>query len=107
MPELDTATRTDLHEGEALREPGGITVGLITTADAATRLGIPLVTLDDWVKRGLLTVHQGPPTTPTVLGVCGLLSATPCVDEDQLYAVADSLGWLQLSAGALEGSEDE
>jgi hypothetical protein len=35
------------------------------------------------------------------------LSAVPCVDEDQLYAVADSLGWLQLSAGTWEESEED
>jgi predicted site-specific integrase-resolvase len=60
-------------------------MGLISRIQAAERLGISQETLDDWIRRGLLTLYHPTP-------------GQECVEEEQLFDVADSLGWLQHSA---------
>ena len=82
-------------------------MGLISTKEAADRLGITHDTIDDWVRRGLLKLSYRPahPAGPTE--ATGPGRKEPCVDEDQLFDIAESLGWLQLGADRWDGPEEK
>ena len=70
-------------------------------SEAASQLGIKREVLENWIKRGLLTVHCAPAEVP------GNQEGEKCVDEEQLVNVAESLGWLQVSAEGWDGEEGE
>ncbi len=79
-------------------------MALIALSEAAHRLGVREEILEGWVQQGLLTVHHR-----TVTSVEGTLSTTVIerlVDEEEVWQVAESIGWLQLSAEGWEGEED-
>jgi len=65
------------------------------TALAAKRLGINEETIKDWAQRGLLSNLRFSDSSE---GVSSLVTVQQLVDEDELVEVAESLGWLQLSA---------
>ena len=70
-------------------------MGLITLDEAAARLGVPRETVEEWCRSGLLTPRPGPASPPT----------EPCVEEEELAAVGESLGWLELSGGGWDSAE--
>jgi hypothetical protein len=76
-------------------------MSLKTISEAASQVGVKREILEDWIKRGLLTVHSSAAEVP------GNQEGEKCVDEEQLVSVAESLGWLQLSAESWDGEEDE
>jgi len=55
---------------------------MISLDEAAARLGLSPQTIEEWAEKGLLHVHV----------------REQQVDEEELAQVAESLGWLQLSA---------
>ncbi|MEM4412692.1 MAG: MerR family transcriptional regulator [Candidatus Caldarchaeum sp.] len=59
----------------------------ISLDEAAARIGVSPQTIEAWAEQGLLTIHQ-------------------LVEEDELRQVAESLGWLRLSAEHWDGSEE-
>ncbi|MFA0732906.1 MAG: hypothetical protein HZLCBSQH_001962 [Candidatus Fervidibacterota bacterium] len=71
-------------------------MALIPLALAAQRLGVSEETIKDWAQRGLLSIHLG--SSGSSKGVLSLIVVQELVDEDELVEVAESLGWLQLSA---------
>jgi hypothetical protein len=81
-------------------------VGLISTKEAADRLGVPRATIDDWVERGLLgrSIRPAPQAVPGEAVGPGQNEA--CVDEDQLLDIAESLGWLQVGTDRWDGPEE-
>ncbi len=79
-------------------------MALISLEIAARRLGVTKETLEGWVQRGLLSVHiRSQASSPE--GTLGLGLVERLVDEDEVWQVAESLGWLQLSAEGWEGEE--
>jgi hypothetical protein len=71
-------------------------MSLIPLELAAERLGINEETIKDWARRGLLSIHSVPSgSSEEVLPIATVQQ----LDEDELVEVAESLGWLQLSAG--------
>src|SRR5262249_40212576 len=64
----------------------------ITLEEAAVRLGISNAVLAEMAQRGLFALHGGP-------------HEKPCVDETELADLAESLGWLQLSADRWEDED--
>jgi hypothetical protein len=81
-------------------------MSLLPLDEAAARLGVPRTTVEDWVQRGLLTAHDQPVRADVVSGGPGQ-SKIPYVEEEQLFDVAESMGWLELSAGRWDGDEEE
>ncbi len=79
-------------------------MSMISLDEAATRLGLPPGTIEEWAKKGLLhlqTVVTPADQPPTFVGH---VVKEQQVDEEEIVQVAESLGWLQLSA---EDWEDE
>jgi hypothetical protein len=74
-------------------------MALISLEQAAIRLGVPQPTIEEWGQQGLVNIQ--PPAGPS--------DGTPAssenryVEEDELIDVAESLGWLSLSAGDWDG----
>ncbi|MFN4179086.1 MAG: hypothetical protein ACK4I8_02135 [Armatimonadota bacterium] len=64
--------------------------------------------IEQWVQQGLLTVKlkipEAPRTPKTLLSA--LTPAQRMVDGDELMEVAESLGWLQLSADGWDDGEE-
>jgi len=77
-------------------------MALIPLELAAERLGINEETIKDWAQRGLLSIHST--LSGSSEGVLPIVTVQQLVDEDELVEVAESLGWLQLSA---EGWDEE
>ena len=80
-------------------------MALITLEEAATRLGIPPSTVEDWVRQGLLAARQmpgSPMSSPSVLGPAYVPEG---VEEDELADLAESLGWLQLGSEGWDSDE--
>jgi len=77
-------------------------MALIPLELAAERLGINEETIKDWAQRGLLSIHST--LYGSSEGVLPTVTVQQLVDEDELAEVAESLGWLQLSA---EGWKEE
>ncbi|MEJ7612218.1 MAG: hypothetical protein SQA66_01105 [Candidatus Fervidibacter sacchari] len=71
-------------------------MALIPLEPAAERLGINEETIKDWAQRGLLSIYLR--FSGASKGVLSLVAVQQLVDEDELVEVAESLGWLQLSA---------
>ncbi|MGD0896454.1 MAG: hypothetical protein ABR915_01380 [Thermoguttaceae bacterium] len=71
---------------------------MISLNEAATRFGLSPETIEEWAKKGLLHVHSV--VTPGELppAFVGLVVKEQQVDAEELAQVAESLGWLQLSA---------
>ncbi len=83
-------------------------MSMISLEEAATRLGLSAEAIEEWAEQGLLhvqsvvPVREGPPVYTAGLGV-----PEQQVDEDELAQVAESLGWLQLSAESWDDDEVE
>jgi hypothetical protein len=73
-------------------------MSMISLNEAATRFGLSPETIEEWAKKGLLHVHSV--VTPGELppAFVGLVVKEQQVDAEELAQVAESLGWLQLSA---------
>ncbi len=78
-------------------------MALIPLKLAAARLGVSVKTIEDWAQQGLLSIHIRSHASAKE-GMLGLVTVERLVDEDELVDVAESLGWLQLSA---EGWDEE
>lgn len=78
-------------------------MALITLDAAAQKLGIPTEAIEQWAKQGLITIYRKMLEAPQEGGL-GLVVMQSLVDEDELEEIAESLGWLQLSA---EGWNEE
>jgi predicted site-specific integrase-resolvase len=72
-------------------------MALIPLELAAERLGVNEETIKDWARRGLLSIHSVPSGSSEE--VLPIATVQQLVDGDELVEVAESLGWLQLSAG--------
>ena len=75
-------------------------MSMISLDEGATRVGLSPEALEEWAKQGLLRVH----TVDTPGYYAPAWVPEQQVDEEELARVAESLGWLQLSA---EGWDDE
>lgn len=71
---------------------------LISFDEAATRLGMPRQTVEDWVRRGLLSMQAGASAN-------GSPGSLPCIDEEELAHLAESIGWLSHSTDQWESDE--
>ncbi len=71
-------------------------MALIPLELAAEGLGINGETIKDWARQGLLSIHST--LSGSSEGVSPVTTVQQLVDEDELAEVAESLGWLQLSA---------
>jgi len=78
-------------------------MALIPLELAAERFGISAQTIERWAQQGLLSIHIKL-HAPAKEGMLGLVMVERWVDEDELADVAESLGWLKLSA---EGWDEE
>jgi hypothetical protein len=74
-------------------------MALITLAEAASRLDVTRETIEAWGRACLLTLHSRPHT--------GLPQTEPCVDEEELAEVAESLGWLKRSEDGWDSAEEK
>jgi hypothetical protein len=74
---------------------------------AATRLGVARETIEDWIQRGLLTVHAQTVGADVPSGGPGSAQVVRCVEEEQLCDVAESLGWLEMSAEHWDDGEED
>jgi len=60
-------------------------MSMISLGEAAFRFGLSPEAIEEWAKKGLLHVHD-------------VVVKEQRVDEEELAQVAESLGWLRLSA---------
>lgn len=81
-------------------------MALITLDKAATRMGISPETIEAWAEQGLLTLHRSPDLSKLPPNTMGLLTMQQLVEEDELYHVVESVGWLRLSAEGWDEVED-
>jgi len=81
-------------------------MALISLDKAAAQIGVSPQTIEAWAEQGLLTIHRslGPSKLPP--NTLGFLIMEQLVEEDELHRVAESLGWLHLSAEHWDGSEE-
>ena len=79
---------------------------LISLEEAAVRLGVPAKTLEKWGEIGLLNIQERACLSNLHPDLVGLSPAERCVEEGQLANVAESLGWLSLSANDWDGPKD-
>jgi hypothetical protein len=82
-------------------------MSMISLGEAATRLGLSPEAIEEWAKKGLL--HVQTVVTPGDLppAIVGVVARERQVDEEELAQVAESLGWLQLSAEDWDNDEGE
>ena len=73
-------------------------MSMISLDEAATRLGLSLEAIEEWANKGLLHVHTVVNPRDLPPGSVGLVVREQQVDAEELSQVAESLGWLQLSA---------
>ena len=74
-------------------------MSMISLDEAAARLGLSVETVEEWAKKGLLhvdTVVTPGDLPPASVGL--VVREQQVVDAEELAQVAESLGWLQLSA---------
>jgi hypothetical protein len=73
-------------------------MSMISLEEAAARLGLTPEAIEEWAKKGLL--HVDTVVTPGAMPQSSvrLVVNEQQVDEEELAQVAESLGWLQLSA---------
>jgi hypothetical protein len=91
-------------------------MGKLTIAQAAQRLGTSEKVIRSWIKQGLLQAY----TEPQALGLSYISKDKPMrlhhlpaervgvkeyVDEDELYEVAEVVGWLMLTEETWEKDE--
>jgi len=79
-------------------------VALISLELAAERLGISTQTIERWAQQGLLSIHIRS-HAPAKEGMLCFVTVERLIDEDELADVAESLGWLQLSAEGWDEGE--
>lgn len=70
-------------------------MALISLEQAAQQLEISAELIKSWAEKGLLAIHEQP------------AAAAKYVDEEELHQVAESLGWLQLSADRWDAAEED
>jgi hypothetical protein len=75
---------------------------MIPIEHAARQIGVAVETVADWARRGLLPSELRAPSEMT-----GAERQECFVDEEQLEHLAESLGWLELSAESWESTEEE
>jgi len=80
---------------------------MISLDEVATRLGLSSEAIEEWAKKGLLHVHTVFPPGDLPSAITGLVVREQQVDEEELAQIAESLGWLQLSAEDWEDAEGE
>ena len=74
-------------------------MSMISLDEAATRLGLSLEAIEEWARKGLIhvdTVVTPGDLPPASVGLA--VKEQQVVDAEELAQVAESLGWLQLSA---------
>jgi hypothetical protein len=81
-------------------------MAMISLEEAAKRLGVATTTIREWGEQGLLTIDFRMPPSNAAAGVTGFSHTERYVEEEQLAEVAESLGWLFLSAGNWEGPKE-
>jgi len=64
-------------------------MGLLTIPEAAVKLDTQRETIEQWIELGLLAVHPPPVSTS--------VPAEKWVAEEELFRIAESVGWLHLS----------
>jgi hypothetical protein len=86
---LTRAGKQDEINGEQghVKEPP--VMALITVRDAATKLDTSPETVEDWIQLGLLAVTAAPSVAPS--------PGERYVEEDELFHIAETMGWLYLS----------
>jgi hypothetical protein len=82
-------------------------MALITLEEAAARTGAARETIEEWVKSGLLAVQERPRPASSPPGDLGRQSMEKCVDEEELFDVAENMGWLELSSENWDDDEDK
>jgi hypothetical protein len=71
---------------------------LLTLEQAAARLDTPRDTIEEWIRLGLLSVRPSPLSPPP--------PGEQCVAEEELFRIADSVGWLHLSQQNWDDAEE-
>jgi len=91
-------------------------MGKITIAQAAERLGTSQAMIHSWIEQGLLKAHYAMPALPQARrtgeelhGTFSLsyLGQELYVDESELYEVAETEGWLMLTAETWDRDGDD
>ena len=85
-------------------------MALISLNEAAARIHAPRQLIEEWARRGLLTVQAlGHPSSTGLVspGAAPTVSACQGVDEDELADVAESMGWWELTIESWDRQEDE
>jgi hypothetical protein len=72
-------------------------MALLTLEQAAARLDTPRETIQEWVRLGLLPLHEAPVSSP---------HGEQHVEEEELLRIAESMGWLQLSQQNWDDAEE-
>jgi hypothetical protein len=81
-------------------------MAMISVEEAARRLGLATTTIKEWGEQGLLTIEVRIHPSNAPPGGMELMQTERYVEEEQLAEVAESLGWLFLSAGNWEGPKE-
>ena len=84
----------------------------ITIAEAARRLETTEEVIREWIRLGLLDVEPLPlerrRAKENILAFCVMgIDSEPRVDLEQLYEVAEQVGWFLLSMEAWDADESE
>jgi len=80
---------------------------MISLDEAAMRLGLSPEAIEEWAKKGLLHFHTVVPPGDLPPAMVGLVVREQQVEEEELAQVAESLGWLQLSAESWDDDEGD
>jgi hypothetical protein len=72
-------------------------MALISIDQAARQIGVSPQTIEAWAEEDLLTISAGRGQ--------GFLN-TKYVEEDEVYHLAEGLGWLHVSAEEWDGAEE-
>ncbi len=68
----------------------------LTTREAAEKLGTDEATIQEWIKQGWLTNVRTQVSVPTSSHLLGAATFDKLVDEDELFEVAEEIGWAML-----------
>ena len=75
-------------------------MALVTLEQAATRLGTSVQTLANWIEQGSLATHSVAPSCDSGP------NPTQLVDEEEVARLAETFGWLEISAASWDTAKD-
>lgn len=72
-----------------------------TIREAAEKLGTDEATIQEWIKQGWLTNVRTQVSVPTSGHLLGAATYDKLVDEEELFEVAEDVGWAMLTRKTL------